>query len=273
MVKSKLRFPEEGDFVVGKVAHIERDHVYIDILDYEGNDDEEYARGMIHISEITSRWVKNIRNYVRLNQIVVLKVLRVNEAKGQVDVSLRRVSAQQRKLKMKDHKYGVKYENLLSFLAEESGKSLKEVYETIGWPLLEKYGLSVQKTLEKIKENGAVALEDLNLDPDIIEKFVKIVNENVEISTVWLSGTLSLSSNNPDGINDIKRALKAGLDVIQSPKETKKVDFRYIAAPKYKLEVVAKNYQKGEAILAEVLQAIEREMTKVEGTFEFSKDK
>ena len=35
----------------------------------------------IHISEVSSGWVKNIRDYVRENQKIVARVLRVNPKK------------------------------------------------------------------------------------------------------------------------------------------------------------------------------------------------
>lgn len=272
MVKSKNKFPSEGEFIVAKVVSIERDHVYVVLLEYSGNEEEEYANGMIHISEITSRWVKNIRTFVRQNQIIVLKVNRVNEEKGQVDVSLRRVTVQQKKLKMKDYKYGVKLENLLTFLAEDIGKPIDDLIASIVWPLQDRYE-SFQKILEKIKGSGSEILEGLDLEPDVVDKFVKLVKENIEVSTVLISGNLILSSINPNGIIEIKAALKAGTDVVKTPKETKKVEVQYRAAPNYRLEVTAKDYVKCEAILADVLSNVEKKITKVGGIFEFSRDK
>ncbi|MHA2398111.1 MAG: hypothetical protein ACXADU_04385 [Promethearchaeota archaeon] len=65
MVKSRAKFPKEGEFVVAKVTDIENQYVYVDLIDFEGLPSEETARGMIHISEISSRWIKNIRTFVR----------------------------------------------------------------------------------------------------------------------------------------------------------------------------------------------------------------
>ena len=95
MVKSKTKFPKEGKFVVAKVTEVQDQYVYVELIDFEGLDSEECARGMIHISEISSRWIKNIRNYVRIGQRVVLRVLRVDAEKGHVDLSLRRVNSAQ----------------------------------------------------------------------------------------------------------------------------------------------------------------------------------
>ncbi len=272
MVKSKIKFPKEGNFVIAKVVDIQRGYIYVDLLDFEGREDENLARGMIHISEISSRWIRNVRNYVRMNEILVLKVLKVDNLKGHVDLSLRRVTAQQKQLRMKEWKYAFKFENLLTFLADETGKSINELYETIGFPILDSYK-SYQKTLEDIKENGIQSIENLDIEQEIAKKFVEIIEENVIVSTVSISGKLSLTSTAPNGINLIKNAIKAGITVIKSPKETKRVDIRYVAAPNYRLEVIEKNYQEAESVLASVLKTIEDEMINVGGTLEFIRDK
>ena len=61
MVKSRKKFPREGEFVVAKVADIQHQYVYVDLVDYKGLASEEFAKGFIHVSEISSRWIKNIR--------------------------------------------------------------------------------------------------------------------------------------------------------------------------------------------------------------------
>ena len=44
---------------------------------------------MVHISELWNQWVKNIHSLISVGQKVVLLVLRVNEERGYVDLSLR----------------------------------------------------------------------------------------------------------------------------------------------------------------------------------------
>ncbi len=45
--------------------------------------------GLLHVSEISSSWIRNIRDFVREGQKMVLKVLRVDLEKGHIDLSLR----------------------------------------------------------------------------------------------------------------------------------------------------------------------------------------
>ncbi len=273
MVKSKTKFPKEGKFVIAKVTEVENQYVYVDLIDFEGLDSEECARGMIHISEISSRWIKNIRNFVRIGQRVVLRVLRVDADKGHVDLSLRRVNSAQKEIRMKEWKYALKFENLLQFLTETEGinMTLEEAYELIGFPVLDRFE-TYQEAIENLKENGKELLSDLNgITEDTKKALLRIISENVSISTVNISGKIKLSFTSENGIEHIKDSLIEALKIIE-PKETRNITINYIAAPFYRLEIVSKDYLDAENILSDALEIIEHNAEKNDGTFEFIRD-
>lgn len=271
MVRSRNKFPSEGEFILGKINDIQDQYVYVELIDYEGLESEKTARGMIHISEISSRWIKNIRNYVRVGQRVVLRVLRVDPSKGHVDLSLRKVNSAQRENRTKQWKYALKYENLLQFLADETDLDLDKAYELIGWPVLDRYE-NYQEAVEELKENGKEILDELkDLSEEHKKIFLKIVNENVNISTVEITGKIKLSFNSGNGIDLIKESLIKAENVIKS-KETRHLNIHYIGAPYYRLEVISKDYLDAENILSDALQIIEEKAIKNNGTFEFIRD-
>ncbi|MBY8984602.1 MAG: S1 RNA-binding domain-containing protein [Candidatus Lokiarchaeota archaeon] len=273
MVKSRVKFPKEGEFVVAKVTEVQNQYVYVDLIDFEGLPSDEAARGMIHISEISSRWIKNIRNFVRIGQRVVLRVLRVDPSKGHVDMSLRRVNSAQKEIRLKEWKYAVKYENLLQFLTETEGinMSLDEVYDKIGFPILDFFE-NYQEAIENLKENGEEILDHLeDISDDTKKALLKIVDENVQISTVTISGKVVLSFNTENGVEEIKESLLGALKVIDS-KETRKISISYIAAPFYRLEVITKDYLDAENILSDALEVIEQKTNQYNGSYEFIRD-
>jgi translation initiation factor 2 subunit 1 len=273
MVKSRNKFPREGEFIVAKIHEVQDQYVYVDLIDYEGLDYERNARGMIHISEISSRWIKNIRNYVRVGQRVVLRVLRVDAEKGHVDLSLRRVNSAQKENRLKEWKYAVKFENLLQFLTETEGVNLTldEAYELIGFPILDRFD-SYQEAIESLKEYGDEILSNIeNISDDIRKKLMKIVDENVSISTVSISGKIKLSFNSENGIDHIKESLIEAKNIIDS-KLTRNINIHYIAAPFYRLEIVSKDYLDAENILSDALEVIEQKSNEYNGTFEFIRD-
>jgi len=272
MVRSRTKFPKEGEFIVGKVNDIHDQYVYVDLIDYEGLDTEEFARGMIHVSEISSRWVKNIRQHVRIGQRVVLRVVRVDPTKGHIDLSLRRVNSAQREVRMKEWKYALKFENLLQFLTEDTDLTLDDAYKLIGFPILDQFN-TYQEAIEELKESGKNILNDIkNVSEDVKDKFLQIVNENIKISTINIIGKIKLSYNAENGIDLVKESLIEAKKVIKNPKETRNLTISYIAAPFYRLEIISKDYLDAENILSEALEIIEAKVNKYNGTFDFIRD-
>lgn len=273
MVKSRTNFPREGEFLIGKIKQVENQYVYVDLVDYTGLVSEEFAKGFIHISEISSRWIKNIRNYVRIGQRVVLRVLRVDPQKGHVDLSLRRVNSAQKENRLKEWKYAVKFENLLQFLIETEGinLTLDQAYDLIGWSVLNQFD-SYQEALEVLKESGIEILDDLEGVSEEVKKILlKIIEENVKISTVNISGKIRLSFNSENGIDQIKESLIEAKGIIES-KETRSINISYIAAPLYQLEIITKDYLDAENILSDALEIIEQKAEQYNGSFEFIRD-
>ena len=274
MVKNKNPFPKEGTFIMARVVDIQKQYIYVDLPDYDGLPSEETARGMIHISEISSRWVRNIRSIVRIGQRIVLRVVKVVPDKGQIDLSLRRVNSGQKDLIAKEHKYANKFENLLQFLTETEGidLTLDNAYETIGFPIKEQFDF-YQEAIEALKEEGEELLNELTDIPDHVkDAYLKIVDENVEISTVNIMGKIKLVNRNGDGIIKVKEILNEVLKVIDNPVETRKLSLLYLGAPYYRLEIVSKDYLDAESILSDALEVLETSTQKTDSSFEFIRD-
>lgn len=62
-------FPEEGDIIIGNVIDVKSFGAFIELLEYPGKE------GMVHISEVSSGWIKNIRDHIKKGQRVVAKVM------------------------------------------------------------------------------------------------------------------------------------------------------------------------------------------------------
>ena len=274
MVRNKTPFPKEGDFIVGRAVNVEQQYIYVDLADYKGLPSEKFAQGMIHISEISSRWIKNIRNFVRIGQVIVCRVLKVDPSKGHIDLSLRRVNSAQKKKVAKERKYAVKFDNLLQFLTETEGVSmtLDDSWEQIGWPLLDNYKF-YQETIETLKEHGEEIIDELtDIPDDIKEIFLKIVDENVEITTVKISGKIKLVNPKGDGVDRIKDTLASVVDIVEDPRETRKLDITYLGAPYYRMDVISKDYLDAEGIISDVMDTLEAKSVEHEGLFEFIRD-
>ena len=74
-MEDQKNLPEEGDIVFVNVKQVTNHGAYVSLEEY-GN-----ITGFLHISEIATGWIRNIERYVRPNQKIVLKVIRVNKTR------------------------------------------------------------------------------------------------------------------------------------------------------------------------------------------------
>ncbi len=260
MVLIKQEWPEVGDLVIVTVETVTDYGAYVRL--------DEYGKtGLLHISEIASSWIRNIRDYVREGQKVVLKVLRVDPDKGHIDLSLRRVTKRERIEKMLSWKKERKAESLLRSVAEKVGLSIEEVYEKAGILIEKEYGL--YEGFEKAAERGAEALTKIGVPEDLAKVFAEVAKERIRLPMVKVKGVVEIRCLRPDGVRAIKEAF---LNAKKSEKlKDAKVQFYVIAAPRYGIEVLADNYKQAEATLQRIADAVISYVVKAGGQGSFKR--
>ncbi|MGM0606703.1 MAG: translation initiation factor IF-2 subunit alpha, partial [Halobacteriota archaeon] len=232
-------WPESGDLVVGKIDEIADFGVFVDLEEYEDK------RGLAHISEVASGWIKNVRDHVREGQTVVAKVLDVNESSQQIDLSIKDVNEHQRKEKIQEWKNEQKADNwmLLAFGEDVSD----DTYGTVANAMLEAHD-SLYAAFEAAAIHGAEALESTDLDESDVESIVETARENVSVPYVDVTGYVDLSIPTPDGVDSIKEALKAAEGNGEVPPEVE-LSVSYVGSPEYRIKVRAPDYKTAESQL------------------------
>lgn len=262
MSLGKSEWPETGDLVVATVQEVTDFGAYVKLDEYD-------KRGLLHISEISSSWIRNIRDFVREGQKVVLKVLRVDSEKGHIDVSLRRVTKRERIEKILSWKRERKAETLLRSVAEKAGLSLEEVYQKAGAPIEKEYGL--YEGFEKVVKEGKTALTKIGVPEELATSITEIAEERMRVPMVEVKGIVELRCMKPEGVKIIKEAF---LNAKKAEKTREgKLRFYVVAAPKYAIEVMADNYKHAEAIFQRVGENIVSHVVKAGGEGSFRREK
>jgi len=253
-------WPEVGELIVASVNKIMDYGVYV-MLDEYGKE------GFLHISEISSSWVKNIRDFVREGEKVVLKVLRVDPEKGHIDLSLRRVTKRERREKMLLWKQNKKAESLMRSVSQRLKIPLKELYEKAWIPLEDAYG-SAYEGLEKAAREGVKTLQEIGLSKELAEALTEIAKEKIRITNVKVKGTLNIACTKADGVLRIKKALTKATKV-KAPSGSD-IRIYVVSPPKYRVEVTARDYKTANTILQRVAQIAVQGIKEAggEGTFE-----
>ncbi len=263
MATKKAEWPEPGDLVIATVQKITDYGAYVKL-------DEYGKEGLLHVSEVASGWVRNIRNFVREEQKTVLKVLRVDTEKGHVDVSLRRVSRQERREKILASKMEKKAESILRSTSEKLKMPTEELSASTSTIIEDKFG-GIYEGLEKAAREGPEPLLKAGLPKDIAVALAEVAKDKIKPPMVKIKGILELRCMKPNGVVYIRDALSSAQE-IEKPNDTR-VRLYAIAAPKYAVEVSAEDYKEAEKILQKSVEAAIKSITSAGGTGAFQRGK
>lgn len=257
MVRTKNEWPAERDLVVGTVHKVLNYGAFAYLDEYPGKE------AFIHISEVSAGWVKNIRDYVRENQKIVARVLRVNPRKGHVDVSLKRIREDQRTRKIQQWKIEQKAEKLLEFTAKSLGKDLDAGYDEVGYAIMDEFG-DLYGAFEAAAEEGVDVLVERGVDENWARAITEVAEKNISPPEVQINGYVNLTSYAPNGVETIRNALRSIKD--------ENISVQCVGAPKYRLTVVSSDYPTAEDILNKTAQKAIKFVEKAGGTGEFHRE-
>ncbi|MEF8831744.1 MAG: translation initiation factor IF-2 subunit alpha [Halobacteriales archaeon] len=256
-------WPEPGDLVVGEVDEIEDFGVFVDLEEYEDK------RGLVHVSEVASGWIKNIRDHVREGERVVAKVLDVDRDAQQIDLSLKDVNEHQRKDKIQDWKNEQKADKWMILAFGEDVDD--ETYAGVANELIAEYG-SLYDGFEQAAIHGEEALADADLDDDERDAVVEVARENVSVPFVNVTGYVDLESSSADGVEDVREAMSAAEGNGEVPEEVD-LEVTYVGAPEYRIRVQAPSYKTAESELEAAAERARERIKDAGGTGQFHRER
>ena len=240
MVRRKAEWPAEDELVLCTIKKVFAQGAFAALDEFEGKE------GMIHISEVASGWIKNIRDFVKEGQKTVCKVLAVNPQKGHVDLSMRRVKDSQRRWKALQFKHEQRAEKLLELAAKKLRKSLDKAYDEVGFVLQDRFG-DLYSALEAVATKGKDALAGIDIDKKWIEVISEVASSTVEVQMVEVAGHVELSCPASNGVDVIKSALINARASTKTPDVD--VDAYYVGSPRYRVRISAPSYKVAENTL------------------------
>jgi len=249
----KKGLPKRNELVICKITRINPHSAVATLLEYD-------KTGLIHVSEVASRWVRNIKEFLKENQHVVCRVMDVRE--GQISLSVKRVYKEDSTKKLNEFKRERRSEKLLEMAGRNIKKNLEETYNEIGEIILEEFG-SLTKMFE-VSLKSPELLRKKGLPDKWVDAIVDIAKKNYADKTFVVKGNLKLVSYDPDGVEQIRSTLlgakKQGFDV------------HYVSAPKYVISLSGKNYKETESRLHAQGESIVKQFGKHgEASFEIEK--
>lgn len=236
-------YPKISDIVICKITKINDYGVFVSLLEYDN------IEAFVHVSQVSSTWVKNIHNHVKLNQIRAGKVLHIDTYKNQIDLSFNRVTSAEEKRKISDYRLFKRAQSLLSAVANELSLSEDEVWRDVAEPILEKDS-SLYTGFVNILKHGIKHYPEINKKYET--KLLDILTKSITVKDKKITGILEISNSSENGIEIIKKALSKIVS------DNSEVQIIYVASGKYELSVTAKDYKLASKKLNEIIASLEK---------------
>ena len=251
--------PEVGELVLALVTSMSSHGAKVVLEEYNN------MYGFLHVSEIATGWVKNVSRFITVNQKVVLKVIRVDSARTEVDLSLRQVSGEDRKQKLLSIKRYDKSRSIFDTLQTKA--KLTEDQKNEYFDKVENQFGTVYSGLEELIRDRDEAFEKLGIPEKVVAELANISKSKISIPMVNVTGIIQVTTQDPDGIN----LIKSSMSQVLSNKAGKKVEISYLGSPKYKITVYSEDYKSAEKKLSSALEKIKKSIGK-KADFSFSKE-
>ena len=249
--------PEQGEIVLATVTKV-MDHGAYVTLDEYGD-----IQGFLHISEIAPGWIRSVNRFVRDGEKKVLLVKKVNSQRGDIDLSLKQVSKDQKKQKLKEVKKFEKGKTILQNVKEKAKLTDKEI-EKLEDSIYSKFD-SVYDAFIEIGRKGIDSVKELKLNKKTAAAVEEICSK-IKLPSVEIRGIMEITNSKSDGVEIIKKTL---LDAI---KKDSAIDITYLGAPKYRLSIRAEDFKTAEKSLKPIIEDVQKKIEKNKGSFKFTRE-
>ena len=247
--------PEPGEIILATVTKVMDHGAYVTLDEYDD------IQGFLHISEIAPGWIRSVNRFVKDGEKKVLLVKKVKAV--DIDLSLKQVSKDQKKQKLKEVKKYEKGKTLLENLQEKT-KITDEEVEKLEDKLYTKFD-SVYDGFMAIARNGISIITDLKLTKKITTAIEEICSK-IKLPSVQIRGIMEITSDKSDGVEIIKKTL---LDII---KKDSTMDITYLGAPKYRISITSEDFKSAEKSLKPIIEEIQKNIEKKKGLFKFTRE-
>ncbi|MEM0482377.1 MAG: S1 RNA-binding domain-containing protein [Nitrososphaerota archaeon] len=243
------RFPQQGELVIGTVTRVMRHGVNVRLEEYDG------LEAFVPLSEISMKWVRNIRDYLREGQRTVFRVVRSSPENLQVDVSLRRVTLKERAEKMAEWNRVVKVSKMLSILAEKTGVDKSVIEEGLVKPAAERH-VDLYGLMEDIASGDEVP-QWVSLPKEVKDALAELCKKEIK-KTVSVSKVPIRLYAGRSGVGVIRRAAQEAMSLAGSGE---KLSITVIGPPRYLLRVEAATPERVEELKQQALNRMAQIMS------------
>ena len=251
------KYPEVDDVVMVNVQQIAEMGAYVKLLEY---DDIE---GMVLLSELSRRRIRSIQKLIRVGRNEVVVVLRVDKEKGYIDLSKRRVSAEDIVQCEERYNKSKAVHSIVRRSAEKFNVPLEEVYKSIVWPLAKEYGHAFDAFRISITNPSIFDSPEVHAPTkELLEDLKENIARRLSPQAIKCRADFDVSCFSYEGIDAIKEALTAAENLSD---ENNQIKVKLVAAPRYVITSQSLEKTMGIEILNKAIETVTNVISKYGG--------
>ncbi|XP_076172605.1 eukaryotic translation initiation factor 2 subunit alpha [Ptiloglossa arizonensis] len=260
----KEKYPEVEDVVMVNVRSIAEMGAYVHLLEYNN------IEGMILLSELSRRRIRSINKLIRVGKTEPVVVIRVDKEKGYIDLSKRRVSAEDVEKCTERYAKAKAVNSILRHVAEllhyDNDDQLEELYQKTAWHFEEKYKKQKASAYDFFKQSvlDPSILAECGLDEHTKEVLLNNIKRKLTSQAVKIRADVEVACYGYEGIDAVKAALKTGLALSTDELPIK---INLIAPPLYVMTTSTPEKQDGLKALSDAIDVIQNKITSLGGVF------
>eukprot|EP00933_Yihiella_yeosuensis_P043322 TRINITY_DN38060_c0_g1_i1.p1 TRINITY_DN38060_c0_g1~~TRINITY_DN38060_c0_g1_i1.p1 ORF type:complete len:330 (-),score=90.87 TRINITY_DN38060_c0_g1_i1:145-1134(-) len=260
-------FPELDEIVVVQVRRIVDMGAYVQLLEYDNKE------GMMLLSELSKRRIRSVAKLLRVGRTEICLCLRVDQDKGYIDLSKRRVEPEDANAKEEQFARAKAVHGIMRHVAQSHDVPVNELSNKVSWPLDKKF----TDAFEAFKKHASGEIDmweglDFSQPGQDISHLADKLKEDIEINlkrrlvqqTIRLRAKVEVSCAEYDGIEAVKEALTKGLE---ASKEDCEIKINLVAHPVFVLTCTCKDKAVGIAGLEHSMELIEKCAKEKKGDF------
>ncbi len=231
--------PKPSQIVIAQVTKISQFGAYCKLIEYENTEI------FIPIREVSSGWIKNIHEFLHIGQKVVCKITYIDNQKGTIDASIKKVMSKEAKDKLGNYNLEKRLSVLLQKMIKSSGEEKQK--EKILQIITSEFG-SYPMMYQNAVENSD-AFKESKIPNKIKVLLLEFIKENNEKKTHRVSYVLNMVvENTQSGISQINQAMVAA--------EKFGASISYISSPKYHITAEGLDYSESEEKIKKAVEVI-----------------
>lgn len=248
-------FPVVEDLVIVQVKNVAEMGAYVSLLEYNN------IEGMILFSELSRRRIRSINKLIRVGRTEVVVVLRVDTEKGYIDLSKRRVSAEDIQKCEEKYNKSKAVHSIMRNVSETCHFKLEDLYVQFGWDLYKRFGHAYDAFKLIVAEPEKV-LDQYQLDEKVKSALLKNIARRLTPQPIKIRADVEVTCFGYEGIDAIKAALLAGQ---ACSTEDVQIKIKLVAPPLYVIMTTALDKAEGIALLEKACGEITRIITAKDG--------